>query len=347
MARRNPSIEYTGEPEWASGPGDYRPFANTDFGFDLTSFDQFDSMTGEIDEVMLGIGDTITGLGFNYLDFVAGVGDFALGWFESQAAKDDAMAQIERDIASLLDERQDAITRGEGLGRQAEEEYERLVRHAEENLGIARKDIEQLFAEAMDQNVDLQGEARHKANLDAVSRNLRGAVAAGDTTAKLAQSGVRKSGSASNLMGESNRMLNVDLAELDRQLSSEMARYGRQRDTFRSGKNRNMRKVQTSFDQRIENVQGGFESAMENLEGGRDIDFSSFFSGEQSFVDAMGGEGWASSTILTAPVSDALTGLRSSRTQIQDQWDDSPYSVVEDVFSVIGNAAVDLFDWLF
>jgi len=82
-------------------------------------------------------------------------------------------------------------------------------------------------------NVTKQGETRRKANIQALDVGTQGLLGGGATTARLAGSGVRGTGSAAGLMTESNRLFDIGVSQIDEELAAQEKQYGLGRDVLR------------------------------------------------------------------------------------------------------------------
>jgi|GEM_PF-4759531 len=314
----------------SGGGGDYKP----DFPkFDLTDPTGFEAINNEIlDFALSGIDakDTIA--------TIIGIVDFGIGFMESKDSYNLAMGEL----ADLLDQyKKDlkfAEEYGEAKGEFIQGKYARLVKYAKEHFDMNEDKIAQMLTEAMDENIAAEGETQRQATERVLATHLQGAVSQGQQAAKTAQSGVRNTGSASNLITENTRMFNVDIEEIDRQLAVQEAGYARQRDKNRAGATTARRENQTGLDQAIGNYQSGFTESFLNLTG-KNIDFTDYFSGDESFLDVMG-ENWFKNTILTNPIKSAITGVTRSQIDLEEQWAGSTYGKTE-------KAVLDVYDFLF
>lgn len=89
----------------------------------------------------------------------------------------------------------------------------------------SREDYQALLAG----NLDEQGINRMMKNRAYMDAGAQAALEQGAGTARMAQSGVRRTGSAAGLLSETTRLYDVDLALIDEQLAIEEQRFGRER----------------------------------------------------------------------------------------------------------------------
>lgn len=265
--------------------------------------------------------------------------DWASGLWSTNKSYADALGDAKDDITKWQEILGDAWEAGERAVEQAvdtleqdeefaESTYELTAGQAEETHTFNIKAAEQRFWELVDESVGDQGETRRKANQQILGRAMQGEITRGEAASQLAKSNVRKTGSASSLIGENMRMLNIDLEEMDKQLSSEMSKYGRQRDRFRGDKRRagqasklqmgqTLESAGLARDQGIKGARLGFEHGLENVVGG-DLDLTAYFAGDQSLIDLLGGEYWMRDTLLTEPVNRELAGAWDTFNEISD-----------------------------
>ncbi|MFH1738549.1 MAG: hypothetical protein ABIH23_06040 [bacterium] len=316
----------------------YKPYEIADFSFDWGSFEGINT---EISDFVLANMDAS-----DYLSIIGTAANFGLDWVEAQGGMDAARQELEDQLAILQRELADAKNRGELAGKDFQEAYDRAVRFAEENFGLTRDRVEQMFTEALDENVAAQGENRRQATQQILTKHLQGEVSQGQQAAKTAQSGVRRSGSAMNLLTENARMFDVDVQEIDKQLAVQEAASGRERDRMRADRTSTLRSAETNRNQIVEEAQGRFTSGFRGLTG-RDIDFTGFFAGDQSFLESMGSDTWFDRTILTTPVYNRITGIGATRNILEEQWAATPYGRIESGFISLGNWLVDIWDKIF
>ena len=320
----------------SGGGGDYK-FEFPKFSLDTSGFE---SLNNEISDFVLSGIDAK-----DVLATLSGIAEFGIGWMEAQGGMDAARQKLADMLAGYQRDLKFAEEYGEAKGEAMQEAYAQIVKYAKENFGMNEDKINQMLTEAMDENIAAEGETQRQATERVLATHLQGAVSQGQQAAKTAQSGVRNTGSARNLITENTRMFNVDIEEIDRQLAVQEAGYARQRDKNRAGATSARRSNKASLEQNIGMAQTGFEESMLNLTG-KNIDFSSYYSGDESFLEVMG-ENWFKNTILTNPIKSAITGVQSSQVALEEQWKSSIYSVPEDVFTVIGNTLVDIWDAIF
>ena len=268
--------------------------------------------------------------------------DAIVSFFQNAATRSDDITAGRELIEDLEGYLADAEAAGKLGGEQSEATYERLMGNIDDTYDLATgqaedrhefnvKIAEQRFWDLVGDSLGNQGETRRRANQQVLGRALQGEITKGEAASQLAQSSIRKTGSASNLIGENMRMLDIDLGEMDKQLSSEMAKYGRQRDKMRGEKQRAVGGSRLNMEQTIAgadlqrtqttgSVQEGFEQNLEAIVGG--LDLTDYFSGNESFLDLMGGADWYTDTLLTQPISRQLGRAKEDQSEYFDSgWD--------------------------
>lgn len=257
----------------------------------------------DIKDVASDIGENLKGFGESAEEWLGGAEGFSLGvglvsdYFTSAIERSEDIDEYRGTVEDTETALEDAYEEGQRIGRQLEEAYTDTVEGAEKGYNIAVTQAEQIKEQALDaaeqkfweltqENIAGSGETRRQFNRQVLSRMMEGEISRGEAAAELAQGNVRRTGSASNLISESVRMFDVDVAEIDRQLDAEMAKYGRERGRFRTARKREERSAELTEQQAIERAafarneaikKAGrtFEHGLENLLG-EDIDLGSY-----------------------------------------------------------------------
>ena len=276
--------------------------------------------------------------------------DAGMGYYNAGSEVDLTQANLETALDTIESQLETVYAGTETTARGFEQAFKQAIEFAEETHGLKLDIADQEFWQAVQQNVGLQGEERRRMNREAIEGYTQRAAAGGEATSKLAQSGVRNTGSAQSLQSETSRMYDVDIAEIDKQLESEMAQYERERGGYRQDKSRAIRAADLEQSQIVRSSQSGFERSMENIIG-KDIDFSKYFAGDQSLVDTLGGADWFKDTLLTAPYKDAYRGVKEQQQNATEAFDESIWGKFEQGMENVSNAIFDpiqkAWDWVF
>ncbi len=196
---------------------------------------------------------------------------------------------------------------------------------------VARETFESQLVE----NVTRQGEGRRQANIQAVGLQAQQAVSRGAATSALAGAGVRRTGSAANLISEGTRMFDIDLEEIDKGLAARETQFGLQRGRFGQARDREIEAAGLTRQQteeraafeREQAVSGAtfareeagiaaeerFEQTLERITGG-DLDVS----GVTDIEDFLGGLDFAD-TLLTERQTSQLSFLEEDLTKVEGQ----------------------------
>ena len=329
-------------------------------GQGLDSQDWFGDILDDIGTGFDDLGESFTNIADDAESYFGGesgqalAADAIVAFFENAYNRSGDITAGRELIEDLEGYLADAEAAGKLGGEQSEATYERLMGDIDDTYDLATgqaegrhefnvKIAEQRFWDLVGDSLGNQGESRRRANQQVLGRALQGDITRGEAASQLAQSSIRKTGSASNLIGENMRMLDIDLGEMDKQLSSEMAKYGRQRDKMRGEKQRAVGGSRLNMEQSIGkaelakskttgSVQDAFEIGLESIVGG--LDMTEYFAGNQSFLDLMGGEDWHTDTLLTQPINRALGRAREN----QAEYFDSGWDIITNIWGEIGRS---------
>jgi hypothetical protein len=94
---------------------------------------------------------------------------------------------------------------------------------------LAQQRATAAFDIGISENVATQAETRRQTNIGALDVRQQGLLGGGATTARLAGSGVRGTGSAASLVSESNRLFDIGVQQIDERLAIEEAGFARGR----------------------------------------------------------------------------------------------------------------------
>lgn len=223
-----------------------------------------------------------------------------LGLWKGTEIVEEKKEDMTRDLERIYQDIKDAQQAGELAGTQAQQAFNSAIEQIAGKYEMDIADVERVYWDTIKENVASQGETRRSVNQQIVEAVSKGERVQGATTAQLAQSGVRKTGSAANLISETARTFDIDIEEIDKRLSAEMARYGRVREAVKGQKEADIFRLGEEKGYSEERAGLQFEWTMEGITG-TDLDFTKYLAGEESFIDAMGGYGWFENTLLTQP----------------------------------------------
>ena len=260
------------------------------------------------------------------------------GYFQNQEEQRIQEENVRRSREAF----EDAITLAELGGAQAGERYADAVAaaadleaftvgEAEERrtftVGEAAKERDLIKQQALEDynallegNLDEQRINRMMANREYMDATMQGAFTEGAAAAQMAQSGVRRTGSAAGILSETTRLFDVDLALIDEQLAIEEGRFGRERTGLQREHRQAGERAEFGYEAAVsgagftlgattraaefaetatlERAGGVYEQSVEQILG-RDITQEDLFGGEIDFsttllTEGLGGElAWA------------------------------------------------------
>jgi len=230
-----------------------------------------------------GIGLAIFGLLIG-----AGIGLFA-GDAKYQEEKEDMQTKLDRDAEraglEIDPDTGEWVPTGEGEIGAELAARERDVDLTGRKFASTMGDIDATLLEGMTENRAAAAEDYKQTGQSVLSAEQEREIVGGKAGASLAGSGVRKTGSASNILSENVRMYNTNIEEIDRQLDTRQEARGRERSSMRRVAASSKTSAALSFEERLESLTG--KDVSEDDIGGLFADGADFDSGLNTFMESL------------------------------------------------------------
>jgi len=238
------------------------------------------------------------------------------GGIEHDAAVSDANLNITR-IEDMNKIKTDAAeASNELLASQTLDSYDTSIAAAQRSRDLSEKAAQQSYDIQLAQNVNAQGENRRQTNQRVVDTQQQSLLTGGTMSSTLSGSGVRKTGSASNLLSENTRLYNVNVDEQGKTLAAQEIEYGLGRTAIAAEKTNKFDVAGERFRTTEEGAQLGVEHTLEGITR-TDLDSADIFGdgGLDSFIDSMNFE----DTLLNETLDTELGFLRTDRDTLKNQ----------------------------